>query len=362
MPHVTCHVHVLVHVDMFVHWPQRAAVRGVASRRVELRTSVVLARKKTHEVAAPPIMPDGTSWRSSTLRPHILDAACNGSTDSRKEAFSEITRRFTVPKNNEFAKQNLLELWEDDRFHEVLRRALAPGTPDLLLPTVMVLIIHLTFHEDVVVTIWANQEVRAALLSAARLLDRTDTLAVDEPGRASTRLEALTALHNLTFAQDNLAPLWQDEELRSVVVAAAASTCREDRQYKEAGLKMLSNFLLEPSNLVPMQQHAPACAALEAAARTKGKKEMLRAVNTALEKLGRSTQPQPPPAAAALAEASPGPPSAHLSGEQEAALPAVAAPSASLGEVGLGGVGVAAEAETRWEALLEDFEEVEPNR
>ena len=123
----------------------------------------------------------------------------------------EIIRTFTVPNNNECAKQNLLELWKDDRFHEVLRRALAPGTPDLLLPTVMVLIIHLTFHEDVVVTIWANQPCRAALLSAARLLDRTDGLAVDGPGRASTRLEAFTALHSLTFAQDNLAPLCDDE-------------------------------------------------------------------------------------------------------------------------------------------------------
>ena len=81
----------------------------------------------------------------------------------------EIIRTFTVPNNNEFAKQNLLELWKDDRFHEVLRQALAPGTPDLLLPAVMVLIIHLTFHEDVVVTIWANKAVRAALLSAARI-------------------------------------------------------------------------------------------------------------------------------------------------------------------------------------------------
>ena len=59
----------------------------------------------------------------------------------------EIIRTFTVPNNNEFAKQNLLELWKDDRFHEVLRQALAPGTPDLLLPTVMVLIFHLTYHE-----------------------------------------------------------------------------------------------------------------------------------------------------------------------------------------------------------------------
>ena len=41
----------------------------------------------------------------------------------------EIIRTFTVPNNNEFAKQNLLELWKDDRFHEVLRQALAPGTP-----------------------------------------------------------------------------------------------------------------------------------------------------------------------------------------------------------------------------------------
>ena len=315
----------------------------------------------------------------------------------------EIIRTFTVPNNNEFAKQNLLELWKDDRFHEVLRQALAPGTPDLLLPAVMVLIIHLTFHEDVVVTIWANKAVRAALLSAARLLDRTDGLAVDGPGRASTRLEAFTALHNLTFAQDNLAPLWRDEELRAVVVAAAASTHREDRQYQEASLKMLSNFLLEPANLAPMQQHAQACAALEAAARTKGKKELLRAVNTALEKLGRLA---PPPAATAApaggsSGTSSGPPSApkltSLSAEGgEGGAPAaeggrspveMTPPAASLGEVrGLGltltltltliptptpipnqvggltvGAYLAPQPETSWETLLEDFEEVLPD-
>ena len=265
----------------------------------------------------------------------------------------EIIRTFTVPNNNASAKQNLLELWKDDRFHEILRQALAPGTPDLLLPAVMVLIIHLTFHEDVVVTIWANKAVRAALLSAARLLDRTDGLAVDGPGRASTRLEVFTALHNLTFAQDNLAPLWQDEELRAVVVAAAASTHREDRQYQEASLKMLSNFLLEPANLAPMQQHAQACAALEAAARTKGKKELLRAVNAALEKLGRLAPPPPATAAPAGASSgtSSGPPSdpklPSLSAEGgEGGAPAteggrspveMAPPAASLGEVrGLG--------------------------
>ena len=64
-------------------------------------------------------MPDGTSWQASSLRPHLLDAACSGSTDSRKEAFMEIIRTFTVPNNNEFAKQNLLELWKDNHFHVV---------------------------------------------------------------------------------------------------------------------------------------------------------------------------------------------------------------------------------------------------
>ena len=123
-----------------------------------------------------------------------------------------IIRFFTVPENNQLAKHNLLELWQDDGFLNVLRRALAPDTPYLLLPSVMVLLIHLTYHEDIVETIWANQEVRAALLRAARLLDRTAAMgvaAVDEPGRASTRLEAFTTLHNLTCVQDNLATLWQ---------------------------------------------------------------------------------------------------------------------------------------------------------
>ena len=187
------------------------------------------------------------------------------------------------------------------------------------------------------------------------------------------------------------------------MVAAAASTHREDRQYQEASLKMLSNFLLEPANLVPMQQHAQACAALEAAARTKGKKELLRAVNTALEKLGRLA---PPPAATAApagtsSGTSSGPPSApkltSLSAEGgEGGAPAaeggrspveMTPPAASLGEVrGLGltltltltliptptpipnqvggltvGAYLAPQPETSWETLLEDFEEVLPD-
>ena len=332
-------------------------------------------------------MPDGTSWQASSLRPHLLDAACSGSTDSRKGDV-----------HGYHPHHGRSGAFLEGRFHEGLSQALAPGTPDLLLAAVMVLIIHLTFHEDVVVTIWANKAVRAALLSAARLLDRTDGLAVDGPGRASTRLEAFTALHNLTFAQDNLAPLWQDEELRAVVVAAAAATHREDRQYQETSLKMLSNFLLEPANLAPMQQHAQACAALEAA-RTKGKKELLRAVNTALEKLGRLA---PPPAATAApagtsSGTSSGPPSApkltSLSAEGgEGGAPAaeggrspveMTPPAASLGEVrGLGltltltltlipaptplpnqvgGLTVGAYLAPQPETSCEDFEEVLPD-
>jgi hypothetical protein len=151
-------------------------------------------------------------WRTSPLRASLLEAANSESTESRKGAFMNIVRFFTVPENNQLAKDNLLELWQDDGFLNVLLRALAPDTPYLLLPSVMVLLIHLTFHEDIVETIWANQNVRAALLRAARLLDRTAAMgvaAVDEPGRASTRLEAFQALHNLTCVQDNLATLWQ---------------------------------------------------------------------------------------------------------------------------------------------------------
>lgn len=257
-----------------------------------------------------------------------------------------IIRVFTVPQNNAFALQNLLELWRDARFQDVLRQVNLPDTPQLILPPVMVLLMHLTYHEDVVVKIWANQDVRSTLLSAARLLDRTargGIQAVEEPGRASARLEAFTALHNLTCVPENLAPLWADADLQLVVVAAAASTHKEDRRYREMSLKMLSNFLLESANLDSMKQHAEACAALEAAAKTIKSKKLVRVVNSALEQLGHSTQQSP--LGQHVAEQKGAPEGAP----EEAVAVEVVAPGAE-----------APEADAGWAELLEGFEQLLP--
>lgn len=261
-----------------------------------------------------------TTWNDSQIRETLLCGCLNGTPDKRKEAVQTIIRQFTIPRQNPFAMQNLLELWNDPSFHECLLGTFTAETPYVIQAEAAVLLMHLTFHEEVVTLMWNHDAIRAALLSLSCLSSSVALGGLEQPGRGSARLEAITTLRNMTLAQTNK-EMWGNEELQRVVIAAVASNKPDHRQYRDLAIEIMSNLLLYEANIASMQQNADACAALEAARKHIKGKANLRMVNAALGRLGLQPGAEVVPPAIVLSVPAEAAPKAE-------AVPAVIAPAA----------------------------------
>ena len=219
-----------------------------------------------------------TVWIEYEQRVALLADVAKGLFPASKDALRSINRKFTLPAESEQAKVNLKDIWFDSKFQSAIPKALNSTSNQVRFEAVQ-LLRHLTYHEEVLPSMWASDSVRPLLLSAAKMCD--------VPGEENARVQSMMVLHNLATYLANVRSMWENARLREVVVeAAACSKQGQSPNYRKSGLKVLACLLADPVNVDSIKAHNAACAALQKAHKQMKAKDDVELVANALETLG----------------------------------------------------------------------------